>query len=92
MLHNVNFFIFLYKIINEILQFNEHMNNNFRIILNSQIQLIVKKNFNKRRYNFFINNEMIVIIFNEYDIFCARNIVLTKCCNKIKQIFLRRIN
>lgn len=92
MLYKINFFIFVYKIVKKILQFNEHANNNLRMILNSQMRLILKTNIDKKRFNFFINNEMIAIIFEKYDVFCERDIILTKRCDDVKRFNLRRIN
>jgi hypothetical protein len=68
MLHDCNFFISLYKTINEQLRLNAISQRDLRIILNSQMQLILKKNANRRRSNLFTNNEIIAIIINnKYD-------------------------
>jgi hypothetical protein len=49
------------------------------------MQLILKTNANRRRNNFFTNNEIIAIVINnEYDLFCERDIVFTKRRDEIK--------
>ncbi len=88
-LHNCNFFISLYKTTNEQLRSNTISQRNIRIILNSRIQLILKINANCRRNNLFTNNEIIAIIINnEYDLFCERDIVFTKRRDEIKKSYL----
>ncbi len=93
MLHDCNFFISLYKTTNEQLRSNTISQRDLRIILNSRMQLILKINANRRRNNLFTNNEIIAIIINnEYDLFCERDIVFTKRRDEIEQSYLRRIN
>ena len=65
MLHKCNSFIELYKIADKILRFNRLLEKNLRVILNSQMRLIMKTNSNKRRYNLFTINKITVIISNE---------------------------
>ncbi len=85
MLHDCNSFIFLYKTTNEQLRLNTISQRNLRIILNSRMQLILKINANRRRNYFFANNEIIAIIINnEYDLSCERNIIFTKRRDEIK--------
>ena len=52
MLYNCNFFIFLYKTANEFLQINSIFNNDLRIVLNSQMKLIMKTETDRRQINF----------------------------------------
>jgi hypothetical protein len=93
MLHDCNSFISLYKIANEQLRSNAISQQNLRIILNSRMQLILKANANRRRNNLFTSNEVIAIIINnEYDLSCERDIIFIKRCNEAEQSFLRRIN
>jgi hypothetical protein len=93
MLHDCNSFISLYKTINEQLRSNTISQRDFRILLNSRMQLILKANANRRRNNFFTNNEIITIIINnEYDLSCERDIVFTKRRDETEQSYLRRIN
>jgi hypothetical protein len=91
MLHDCNLFISLYKIANKVLQSNTIFNN-LRVILNSQMRLIVEENFDKRCTNLSTSNEMTAIILNEYDLFDDRDILLTKRCNEFESFFMRRIN
>jgi hypothetical protein len=57
------------------------------------MQLILKVNANRRRENLFTSNEIIAIIINnEYDLSCERDIIFTKRCIETEQSFLRRIN
>jgi hypothetical protein len=91
MLDDCNSFISLYKIANEVLQSNMIFND-LRVILNSQMRLIVKKDFNKRRTNLFTNDEIIAIISNEYNLSDDRDILLTKCRNKFESFFMCRIS
>ncbi len=42
------------------------------------MRLIMKIEFNKRRYNMFINDEVIVFILNETDTLYFRDIILTE--------------
>ena len=65
MLYECNFFIFIYKIADEFIRFNEIFENELRIILNSQMRLIMKTKTDRRRVNFFTNNKIVVIIFYE---------------------------
>jgi hypothetical protein len=93
MLHDCNSFIFLYKTTNEQLRSNAISQWDLRIILNSRMQLILKTNANRRRNNFSTNNEVIAIVINnEYDLFCERDIVFTKRRDEIEQSYLQRIN
>ncbi len=93
MLHDCNSFISLYKTTNEQLSSNTISQRNLRIILNSRMQLILKINANRRHNNFFTSNEIIAIIINnEYDLFCERDIVFTKRRDETEQSYLRRIN
>jgi hypothetical protein len=93
MLHDCNSFISLYKIANEQLRSNSISQQNLRIILNAQMQLILKANANRHRNNLFTSNEIIAIIINnEYDLSCERDIIFTKRRNEAEQSFLRRIN
>ncbi len=93
MLHDCNSFISLYKTTNEQLRSNTISQRDLRIILNSRMQLILKTNANRRHNNFFTNNEVIAIIINnEYDLFCERDIVFTKRRDETEQSYLRRIN
>ncbi len=93
MLHDCNSFISLYKTTNEQLRSNTISQRDLRIILNSRMQLILKTDANRRRNNFFTSNEVIAIIINnEYDLFCERDIVFTKCRDEIEQSYLRQIN
>ena len=91
-LYICNFFIFLYKIAYEFLQINFIFNNDLRIVLNSQIKLIIKTKTNRRQINFFINDKMIVIIFNEYEAINLRDIVLIERRNNSKIIKIYRIH
>ena len=91
MLYICNFFIFLYKIANEFLQINFIFNNDLRIVLNSQMKLIMKTKTNRRQINFFTNDKMIVIIFNEYKAVDSRDIVLIERRNDSKIIKIHRI-
>jgi hypothetical protein len=93
MLHDCNFFISLYKIANEQLRSNAISQRDLRIILNSRMQLILKASANRRRENLFTSNEVIAIIINnEYDLSCERDIIFTKRRNEAEQSFLRRIS
>jgi hypothetical protein len=93
MLHDCNSFISLYKTTNEQLRSNAISQRDLRIILNSRMQLILKTNANRRRNNLFISNEIIAIVINnEYDLSCERDIVFTKRRDEIEQSYLRRIN
>jgi hypothetical protein len=93
MLHDCNSFISLYKTTNEQLRSNMISQWNMRIILNSRMQLILKTNANRRRNNLFTSNEIIAIIINnEYNLCCKRDIVFTKRRDEIEQSYLRRIN
>ena len=92
MLHECNSFIELYKIVDEMLRFNQLFEKNLRVILNSQILLIMKTNSNKRRYNFFTINEMTVIISNKWKIVCERDIMFTERFNNFKNLRMRWIN
>ncbi len=57
------------------------------------MQLILKTNTNRRRNNLFTSNEIIALIINnKYNLSCERDIIFTKRCNKVKQIFLQRIS
>ncbi len=42
------------------------------------MRLIMKIEFNKRRYNMLISNEVTMFIINETDTLCFRNIILIK--------------
>ena len=92
MLYECNFFIFIYKIADEFIRFNEIFENELRIILNSQMRLIMKTKTNQRRVNFFTNNEIIVIIFYEQKKICQRNIVFATRQNELKNVKMHRIN
>ncbi len=93
MLHDCNSFIFLYKTTKKQLCSNTISQRNLRVILNSRMQLILKTDANRRRNNFFTSNEIIAIIINnEYDLSCERDIVFTKRRDEIEQSYLRRIN
>jgi hypothetical protein len=93
MLHNCNFFISLYKTTNEQLRSNTISQRNLQIILNSRMQLILKTNANRRCNNLFTSSEvMTIIINNEYDLSCERDIVFTKRRDETEQSYLRRIN
>jgi hypothetical protein len=49
------------------------------------MQLILKTNANRRRNNLFTNNEIITIIINnEYDLSCERDIVFMKRRDEIE--------
>ncbi len=85
MLHDCNIFISLYRTTNEQLRLNAISQRDLQIILNSRMQLILKINANRRRNNLFTNNEIITIIINnEYDLSCERDIVFTKRRDEIK--------
>ncbi len=85
MLHDCNSFISLYKTTNEQLRSNTISQRDLRVILNSRMQLILKTNADRRRNNLFTNNEIITIIINnEYDLFCERDIVFTKRRDEIE--------
>ena len=92
MLYNCYFLIFLYKTANEFLQINSIFNNDLRIVLNSQMKLIMKIKTDRHRANFFTNDEMIVIIFNEYKAIDSRDIILTERRNDSKIIKIHRIH
>ena len=92
MLYECNFFIFIYKIADEFIRFNEIFENELRIILNSQMRLIMKTKANRRRVNFFTNNEIVVIIFYEQKKICERNIVFAARQNELKNVKMYRIN
>jgi hypothetical protein len=85
MLHDCNSFISLYKTTNEQLRSNAISQRDLRIILNSRMQLILKTDANRRRNNLFTSNEIIAIVINnEYDLFCERDIVFTKRRDEIE--------
>jgi hypothetical protein len=92
MLHECNFFIAMYKIVSEMLRETRVANDDLRVILNSQMRLIVKTNFDRRRINLFTSDEIAVIILSEYDLSCDRDILLTKRRDELEQSFMRRIN
>jgi hypothetical protein len=57
------------------------------------MQLILKTDANCRRNNFFTSSEVIAIIINnEYDLSCERDIVFTKRRDETEQSYLQRIN
>jgi hypothetical protein len=57
------------------------------------MQLILKADANRRRNNLFTSSEVIAIIINnEYDLSCERDIVLTKRRDETEQSYLRRIS
>ncbi len=93
MLHDCNSFISLYKTTNEQLRSNTISQRDLRILLNSRMQLILKASANRRRNNLFTSIEVITIIINnEYDLSCERDIVFTKRHDETEQSYLRRIS
>jgi hypothetical protein len=93
MLHDCNSFVSLYKTANEQLRSNTISQRNLRIILNPRMQLILKTDANRRRNNLSTSSEVIAIIINnEYDLSCERDIVLTKRRDETEQSYLRRIS
>jgi hypothetical protein len=93
MLHDCHSFISLYKTTSEQLRSNTISQRDLRIILNSRMQLILKTDANRRRNNLFTSNEIIAIIINnEYDLSCERDIVFTKRRDETEQSYLQRIN
>ena len=92
MLYECNFFISIYKIADEFIRFNEIFENELRIILNSQMRLIMKTKADRRRVNFFTNNEIVVIVSYEQKEICERNIVFVARQNELKNVKMHRIN
>jgi NADH:ubiquinone oxidoreductase subunit 4 (subunit M) len=57
------------------------------------MQLILKANANRRRNNLFTSIEVIAIVINnEYDLSCERDIIFMKRRDETEQSYLRRIN
>jgi len=61
-----NLFISIYAIIQEQITIVRVSTKTMRIVINSQLQLIIKNNFDKRRYNLSIANEIAIFILNKY--------------------------
>ena len=74
------------------LRFNQLLEKNLRVILNSQMRLIMKTSLNKRRHNLFIIKKMTVIISNKWKIVCKRDIMFIKRLNNFENLRIRRIN
>lgn len=66
-----------------------------RIVINLRFQLIIKNNFDKRRYNLLIVNKIAIFILDKYKNYSYCNIVLAKRCvnnNKLHFYCISYIN
>jgi hypothetical protein len=93
MLHDCNPFISLYKTANEQLRSNTVSQRDLRVLLNPRMQLILEAGADRRRNNLPTSTEVAAIIINnEYDLPCERDIVLTERRDGTEQSYLRRIS
>jgi len=74
-----NSFISMYAIAREQIIVAQASTKTMCIVINSRLQLIIENNSNKRRYNLFIINKIIVFISNKYKNRFYRDIVIAKC-------------
>lgn len=83
MLHTLNFYIELYKTAIETLKDNIPTDDNLQIVLNPQMQLVIKAGVDCHCKNLFTGNKVAAIIIVEYDNLCEQNILFTKLVNGV---------
>ena len=92
MLYSLNLHIDLYKTANETLRDNATSNNNLRVILTPQMQLVMEAGADRCWENLSTSNEVAAIIIDEYEDPCERDIVLTERVNGINGTSMKRIS
>ena len=86
-LHEINPYIQIYKTARERLEEVAPSENDFRIILNPQLKLIMETGADRRRENLPTSNEIALIIANEYGEAGFRDIVLARRTGNIDNNF-----
>jgi len=87
-----NLFISIYAIVQEQITIVRVSTKIIHIVINLQLQFIIKNNSNKRRYNLFITNKIAIFILNKYKNCFYRNIVIAKRCVNSKKLRFYRIS
>jgi len=85
-------FIAIYIIVQKQIKFVQINTKSIQIIINFCLQLIIKKDFNKRYINLLIANKVALFLLNKYKNCFFRNIVLAKRTKFNKKHKFYRIN
>ena len=87
-----NSFINMYKSAWELLETAQQSMNSMRVILNSQLKLIVERDSDQRCTTLFMINEVAVFISDEYNEIKHQDIVVAKCTAVDEKSRFHRIN